>query len=82
MKLSRKSLILLFFLFNLAYIQCFKTETLPTAGFILVINGNETTQIQLDESQYTYQHYIGIILSKAQPPNPYIYIALSSKPKI
>ena len=71
MKLTRKSLMLLFFLFNLAYIQC---EDLPSEGLDLKVSGSQTKKIQLNE-YYDYGQYIGIILSKAKPQNPYIYIA-------
>ena len=72
MSLTRKSFILLLFIFNIAYIQ---SDVLPTNGAKFDISGNKTLHIQLDESQYTYQDYIGIILYKEKPPNPLIYVA-------
>ena len=71
MKLTRKSFILVFFLFNISYIQ---SDILPIGGLTLTGRGNQTFHIQLEEKQ-SYHDYIRIILSKQNPPNPLIYIS-------
>ena len=68
--------IIIFFLFNYAYIQ---SQVLPSDGLNFKSRGNQTFPIQLDDSQYTYQDYIGIILNKQKSPNPFIYVAKDEK---